>query len=668
MRRHREEIGGHPEGVTWQAADGIIESMEKIDPSEYQKRLDQIGEIFGQMASHADEQAMTRCPYKNRFNQCTAKFGCRFQRKSKTEGQLLDCTSDDKLDYRSAWDVDPEEYGRMRDSIRQTSTPERQQPDVGTTISHAGQTRPLQLNKTLFDYADELSVRVPTSCGRTGHCHECILQIKKGASALSDRSEPESFLPGDYRLACQAAVQNTTCDVEFTLLRRSPQILVSEPRRPDDVDPLVVRRGNDVLHDGQVIDQYRGHVFGLAIDLGTTTVVMELVDLENGGSQYVASFENPQRFGGSDIMYRISYDLGSFEGELHRSIINTLNTEIEQMCAQLGIDRQVIYEIVVAGNSTMRELFFGHDVQSIGQKPYKSQVENEYLEGKRNSTALVELARKLRIRANRNARVFGAPLIASHVGGDVVADLLAIDMPAQRGVVMLVDAGTNTEVVIGNKDRLFAASCPAGPAFEGGLVTFGMPGCEGAIESVRRTDEGFDYQTIGGVQPTGICGSGLIDLLAELRRHELMTPKGVFADKAKELSIVPDHGITFSRQDASHLAQAKAANYCGQIILMRKFGVSPDQIDRLYLAGGFANYVDSASAIDIGFIAPVPLERIEKVGNAAAQGAREMLLSNAKRTAIEQLIQKIEHVELETMSDFFDVFVEGCQFKPMQVE
>ena len=158
----------------------------------------------------------------------------------------------------------------------------------------------------------------------------------------------------------------------------------------------------------------------------------------------------------------------------------------------------------------------------------------------------------------------------------------------------------------------------------------------------------------------------MIDLVAELRRHELMTPLGVFDDRVQQLSLIPEQGITFSRADASHLAQAKAANYCGQIILLRKLGLRPMDIHRLYLAGGFANYVDPSAAVEIGFLAPVPVDRIEKVGNAAAQGARQLLLSQSKRDEIESLIKKVEHVELETMSDFFDMFVDGCQFKPME--
>lgn len=640
--------------------------MEKIDREEFEKRLARISDLFADMVQHADEQSKTRCPYKNRFNQCTAKFGCQNKRPPRASESLPACVSDDALDYRGAWEANPQGYEEMRDQLQSDSSAVSSEGGGPRVICGDQQCSAVE-GRTIFDCADQLSVAVPTSCGRHGHCHECVVQIKSGMQALSQPTEAESFLRDNYRLACQAVIQKTESDIEFTLLRRSPRILTSSVRRQVEREPMVRRQGDEVLYGGEVIDHYRGHVYGLAIDLGTTTVAAELVDLESGNVVYEVSFENPQRFGGSDIMHRISYDGGEANGELHRAIINTLNAEIRSFCAQLPVTRHEIYEIVVVGNSTMRDIFFNLDVQSIGQKPYKSSIENEYLNGNRDSTELVELARTFRLYTNRNARVFGVPLIASHVGADVTANLVAMDVSSQSDVFLLVDAGTNTEVVIGTSDRLIAASCPAGPAFEGGVVTYGMPGCDGAIESVRYDAKArrFDYKTIGDGPPQGICGSGLIDLLAELRRYGIMTPKGVFADKARELEIVSDYGITLSRKDASELAQAKAANYCGQIILMRKFGVKPSQIHKLFLAGGFANYVDSGSAIDIGFLAPVPTDRIVKLGNAALQGARELLLSQSRRRAIGKVVQSIEHVELETMSDFFEVFVEGCQFKPM---
>ena len=532
------------------------------------------------------------------------------------------------------------------------------------TISHDGNRRVLAAGKTVFDYADELAVQVPTSCGRTGHCHECVVEIRRGMNALRPRNDVESFLREDYRLACQAVVEDARATIEFSPLRRKPKILSSTLEKPLDPDPLVTRRGDVVFYDGVAVDRYRGHLYGIAIDLGTTTVVMDLVDLATGKSVHVSSFENPQRFGGSDVMHRISYD-GEFQGELQKAVVNAINHEILELGDRFGFVRQEIYEVVVAGNSTMRDIFFKLDVQSIGQRPYKSGVEHAYLEGERETTSLLEGSRRLGLRANPRAKVYGMPLIASHVGADTAADLVAMDLASQDGLVMLVDVGTNTEVVVGSPGRLLTASCPAGPAFEGGLIRYGMPGQEGAIESMRLKDGGFEYQTIGHVEPEGICGSGLIDLLAELRRHDLMAPKGMFADRSYEVTVVPEFGITLSREDASNLAQAKAANFCGQFIVMRHLGIGPEDIDTLYLAGGFANYVNVQNAIEIGFLAPIVEDRVVKIGNAAVQGAREVLLSREKRASVEALVKQIEHIELETTPDFFEVFVEGCQFKPM---
>ena len=538
------------------------------------------------------------------------------------------------------------------------------------TVIHDRVRTELSPGRTIFDYADELAVQVPTSCYRTGHCHECVVEIRSGIEALAPPTEAESFLREDYRLACQAEILRDDLDVEFAPLRRTPKILTAGVEKTIALDPMVTRRGNEVLYDGEPVDSWRGHLYGLAIDLGTTTVVMQLIDLETGATVSVSSFENPQRFGGSDIMHRISYDGGEFRGELQRSLANAVSHEIVELGRRLGFARQEIYEIVVAGNSTMRDLLFKLDVQSIGQKPYKSLIERDFLEGNRPTTALVADARRLGLRANLRTRVYGMPLIASHVGADTAAAIAACGLDRDAGeAAMIVDVGTNTEVVVAGRGRMLTASCPAGPAFEGGLVKFGMPGYEGAIESLRLAPNGsgeFQYSTIGGLPPQGICGSGLIDLLAELRRRGRMTEMGVFGHrKQREMTLIPEHGITFSREDASNLAQAKAANYCGQFITLRAFGVDPGDVSRLHLAGGFANYIDVDNAIDIGFLAPVPRQRIAKVGNAAVQGAREVLLNRRRRAEIEALVRDVEHLELETTPDFFEVFVEGCQFKPM---
>ena len=540
-------------------------------------------------------------------------------------------------------------------------------------VSHHGSARPQVAGKTIFDYADELEVEVATSCLRNGECHECVVEITRGMEALGERTENEQYLRGPYRLACQARVVQDSPSIRFAPLRRRPRIVEGsryDHGRPVEFHPAVTRSGNQVMRGDTVVDRYRRSICGLAIDLGTTTVVVELVDLESAATLGVASFENPQQFGGSDVMHRISYEARpGVADELRRAAVAAINQATRDLCRKAGRRPPTIYEIVVAGNSTMRDLLFGLSVQSIGEMPYKSLAEHDYLAGRRSHTALWAESRALGLRANRQAKVYGIPLVASHVGADAVACLETVRLGEDGRTEMLVDMGTNTEVVLSHRGRMWAASCPAGPAFEGGLVTYGMRAYDGAIESIRLSANGIAafYRTIGDESAVGICGSGLVDLLAELRRRGLMNELGAFVRDPKRFAVevVPEQGITFSREDASNLAQAKAANYCGQFIVMRNAGVHPADIDRLYLAGGFATYLNVGNAIDIGLIAPVPEERVVKVGNAAVDGARALLLSTRKRRWAEELTKQVTHVELETTPDFFDIFVEGCQFKPM---
>ncbi|MCH7738741.1 MAG: DUF4445 domain-containing protein [Chloroflexi bacterium] len=541
-------------------------------------------------------------------------------------------------------------------------------------LVHGDRELELTRGRSLFDYADDLSVRVPTSCRRDGECHECIVEVRQGLDALSPPTEAETFLRGNYRLACQAFVENPDAPVEFAILRRQPKILQHGIQRDFEPSPLTVRRGDDVvsLHGGhesaggRVIDKYRGAIWGIAVDVGTTTVVMNLVDLESFETMHTASFENPQRFGGSDIMNRISYDGGEFGGELKQVIHSSINFEIGEMVRLLKIRRRQIYEMVVVGNSTMRDIFFGLDVQSMGEKPYRSVTEQEFLAGDRATTSLTVKAGELGIRIHPDAVIYGGPLIGSHVGADVAADLLAVAMDEAEEPVILIDVGTNTEIVMGTKDRLLSASCPAGPAFEGGQVTYSMPGYDGAIEAIELDDEGVKSITvIGDVQPQGICGSGLIDLISELRRTGRINELGVFENGSTEFVFEPNARLTLSRADLSTLAQAKSANYCGQSIVLARYGLPLSEYKKFYLAGGFANYINVRNAANIGFVADVEDERIAKVGNASLSGATIMLLSGPLRQRMEELVREIEHVELETEPDFFDLFVEGCQFKPM---
>ena len=519
--------------------------------------------------------------------------------------------------------------------------------------------------KSLFDYADHLRVRVPTSCGRGGSCHECIVEVRRGMEGLFPNSRDEYFLSGNFRLACQAIVADPSETIEFSVLRRQPRILTEGIRREVELDPYVRRDGDEVTIGGQPVDTYRGRILGVAADIGTTTVAMNLVDLESGEIIATSSFENPQKFGGSDVMNRISYDAGRNRGEMRLAIVSAINFEIGELTRQANVHRRQIYEAVLVGNTSMRDFAFGINVQSIGVKPYKSSVELEYEAGQRDSTALSSNAQAMGLRIFPRAHVYGGPIIGCHVGPDVAAGLLAVGMDEQEEPVMLVDIGTNTEVIIGNRHGMVAASCPAGPAFEGGQVSYGMAGYDGAVESVRIEESGPRVSTIGGAEVQGICGSGLVDLLYELRANGLMNELGAYADGSSQFWFAPDKGMGLSRADISALAQAKSANYCGQLIALRNYGLPIEEISQLYLAGGFANYLNIANAIGIGFIANFPRDRVSRVGNAALEGATLMLLSRELRRRGELLVKNATHIELETTPDFFEVFVEGCMFKPM---
>jgi uncharacterized 2Fe-2S/4Fe-4S cluster protein (DUF4445 family) len=534
-------------------------------------------------------------------------------------------------------------------------------------VLHGSERRPLEPGRLLFDDAAELSVVVPASCRMTGRCHECVVEIRSGGDQLSPRTEAESFLGASFRLACQAYVERAEQDLEFVVLRRRLRILLA-PDAPDatpELDPVVrVVDGRMVADDGTDLGIATGSPVGVAIDIGTTTVVIELVDLETGALRAVAAIENPQRFGGSDVMTRISYDTER-PGELRQALRRAVNHELKRLCADLGIDRRRLVDVMVVGNPTMRDLAFDLDVRPIGRIPYRSVTETALRNGEAGTTLVSRRAHELGLLVNPQARVTGGPLIASHVGADAAADLVAVDAVERGGSFLLVDIGTNTEVIASNGSRIVAASSPAGPAFEGGGVRYGMPGADGAIEAVRLVNGTFEIRCIGDAAPEGICGSGLVDLLAELRRAHWMTNRGGFAGLTSEIWVSQEPRVTLSRGDVGHLSIAKAATAVGQRVLLRRLGLRPEDLDHVYLAGGFANALDIGSAMDIGLLVPVAPERIVRAGNASIAGARALLLSRRRRQALDTLVRGIEHVELESESDFFDLFTDGCLFEPI---
>lgn len=523
---------------------------------------------------------------------------------------------------------------------------------------------------SIFDAATRAGVRIPTSCVAQGKCKECIVEIVDGIDHLSPRTDHERHLAGNFRLSCQSIVTSEQGAIECHTMRRGQMRIerhaLNLPVSRDgwQLDPAIVRDNGRILDrlTGNVLAE-RGPIYGLAMDLGTTTVVVRLIDLETGELVADASFENPQRFGGSDVMSRIHYDTEHRGKLLRRTLAGYLTHAIEEF----PVDPRSIYEVIVVGNSTMRDIFFRQSVYSIGQNPYRSISEIEMAEGKRDTTSLTETGRRCLLPIHPSARVYGLPIVSGHVGADAAACMLATGFATEERLVAIMDIGTNTELIVGNKDRILAASCPAGPAFEGGAIACGMPGLEGAVEDIWLDDQGaFHLGVIGGSDPEGICGSGLVDLMSELLRTGRMNEMGRFEDGGSRVTLDREHDLYFLESDVNELAQAKGANVAGLHVVFSTYGIGFEDLASFYLAGGFGRHLKKDASKRIGLIPDLPDDRIVQVGNAAIEGACIALLSVSQRRVLESLVRRVEHCRLETHPDFFDFFVDGCQFKPVR--
>src|SRR6266850_1331402 len=419
--------------------------------------------------------------------------------------------------------------------------------------------------------------------------------------------------------------------------------------------------------------------FGLAIDIGTTSVVTTLVELESGEQLASVSSLNPQAVFGGDLMSRIAF--AQFNPvnlrKLTTRILGLLNQHIEQVCREAGVLPKWVYKVVVVGNTCMHHLVLGIDPSHVGLAPYAPVMRH----------ALVTTARELHLKTAPEAQVCFLPIVAGFVGADAVAVALATRMDAGDRLRCAVDIGTNGEVVLGSRARLLACSAPAGPALEGAQIRHGMRGALGAIDRVT-VDDDVHVHTIGETAALGICGSGLIDLLAGLLDAGVIDPTGLIqVDQRDELPprlgdrvvmrgeerqfIVLRAGeagaareIVLTQDDVRQVQLAKGAIASGVQMLVHVSGVPPADVAELMLAGGFGNYVSIPSALRIGLIPALPVERVRYVGNAASLGAQLCLLSEAERSRAAEVAARIEHVSLAAHPDFEQIFVDCMNFPP----
>jgi uncharacterized 2Fe-2S/4Fe-4S cluster protein (DUF4445 family) len=407
--------------------------------------------------------------------------------------------------------------------------------------------------------------------------------------------------------------------------------------------------------------------------------VATLLDVNTGTPVAVQSMLNKQQPFGGDVITRISSTMLDPQalGRLQQLAHETLAELAAAVCEEGDVQPTEVYEVALAGNATMTALLLGIDPEPLGVAPFIM------------ATAAPENlhASDLGLELHPGARAMLFPALGAYVGGDIVSGVLATGMDRDKRLRLLVDVGTNCEIVLGDGDRIVSTAAPAGPAFEGGAIRCGMRAADGAIEVVKLGDD-VTLQVIGDVEPRGLCGSGLVDAVAELVRVGLLDTSGRFVtnEAAKEIAPTlvdrlsrvgdervfvlhrPDSAadtaetVYLSQRDVRELQFAKAAIATGWSLLLEELGVSPTDVQQVLLAGSFGSYLSAASAVRIGLVPKLPVLRIVSAGNVAGEGAKMALLSLRERAGARTLLEEVRYVELSDRSDFNDRFIEQLAF------
>ena len=526
-------------------------------------------------------------------------------------------------------------------------------PDGRQISIHAG--------ATLLEAAGQAGIILNSVCGGKGTCEKCVVNL-----------EPTK----EQVLACQYHI-NSDIIVTIPISSRffEQKILAHGIEAKTKIQPDIYKKYLKVDSTDKI--------FGLAIDIGTTTVVAKLIDMTNGQCLATQADLNPQTKYGDDVVTRIAYaQTEAKSAELHTVIIDCLNKLTVKLCSQASIKPKNIYEMCVVGNTTMNHIFLKLPIAQLGQAPYKAFS----LDAKDLTTD------ELALQINPDANIHTAGNIAGFVGSDITAVALAVDINSAQDLTLVVDIGTNGEIVLAcplgsTADKLYAASCAAGPAFEGARITCGSRAAEGAIEAVLVNDNDIDLDVIGNCPPRSICGSGLIDAVAVLLDLGIIDTTGRFDNPGKLENklppailsrIVQQNGqpafvlasgkegggqeVVLTQKDIREVQLAKAAIRAGIKLLQKKIGIEDDDIKHILLAGAFGNYIRRESALRIGLLPDVPAERIVFVGNAAASGAQIILLSSQSRTQARKLARKIEYIEIAHEEKFESVFTDSMSF------
>jgi len=599
-------------------------------------------------------------------------------------------------------------------------------PDMNREIaSHSAE--------SIFQSARRGGVRIVGACGGRGTCGTCVVRIVEGEvsyaqvqdlpdDAGEEAAGTERKAPRKNRKwvrACQVSVRGD-CTVEIAprslapVVRaevetgerevlpldpmvasvdiRVPEATLADPVADSDrvmhaldgrarsIDIAAARQLPRALRDNGWSVRARLHgreligfaeigspTLGLAVDLGTTNAAAFLVDLETGVRLASLGIENPQVAWGADLISRINYAIRTPAGgaELRTAAITALNALAHDLCHAVRASTENIVDVVICGNTAMHHLLLDLPVYQLGRAPFVAAVRED----------VNVKARDLGLNACPGAYVHIAPNVGGFVGGDHVTALLATEDRWARATTSLVmDIGTNTEISLIHRGEFLSASCPSGPALEGGHISCGMRAAEGAIERVGVDAGGnITVQVIGGKEPVGLCGSGVLDALATLNRAGIVDSRGRVAgnhpavreEEGKRFAVLAP-GVHFTQDDVRAVQLAKSAIRTGVELLLREAGLQERDIERFIIAGAFGAYIDVKSGVDIGLFPTLPTERFEQVGNAAGIGVRQMLASRLARARAAELATRCRYVELSSIADFQKVFLKNIGFRANQ--
>jgi uncharacterized 2Fe-2S/4Fe-4S cluster protein (DUF4445 family) len=610
---------------------------------------------------------------------------------------------------------------------------------VALTILPDGRELQVAAGTSILRAAHAAGIDITATCGGRGRCTSCRVKFVRGTvpppTIMDELQLGDDLVREGYRLSCQCKVTEPIAvqvappldEQAFQILGadrrvrdvgrvaieagitkqvvkvRLPQeerhqtsdleeLLAAVGRAPEDVPHEILRQLPATLREAEgevtvatfgrsVLAVEKGDTavmkFGLAVDIGTTSVDTTLIELESGEQLASVSSLNPQAVFGGDLMSRIAFAQFNPANlkKLQTRILGLLNQHVEQVVRESGVLAKWIYKVVVVGNTCMHHILLGIDPSYVGLAPYAPVMRHP----------LVLPARDLFLKVNPEARVCLLPIVAGFVGADAVAVALATRIFESPEVRIAVDIGTNGEVLLGSKARLWACSAPAGPALEGAQIRHGMRGALGAIDRVRIEDD-VQVHTIGEAAPLGICGSGIIDAIAGMLDARVLDPTGLIQVEGRDLlpprlrERVTMRGeerqfvlvrrdeagapaeIALTQDDIRQVQLAKGAIASGVAMLKRIAGIPDARVAEVMLAGGFGNYVSIQSALRIGLIPPLPAEKIRYVGNAAALGAQLCLVSEPERQRAEHIARSIEHVSLAAHPDFQDIFVDCMNF------